>query len=203
MGGTATTTAARSAITTRTVATRAVTATATTTTRTLRVTLTGLARLTALRAVTVTARTTATTTTATAAAGLFLRTHGVGIELDTLDLLLGALTLLLLSTADEEVLLGLVTGESLALGELLGGTLVGLTDGKLAKGSLLLSELGKVLVVSLALGSLGLGRGVVGCASLTVGDEGITLGVDWGRNGGVETFLLFLLSDSLTSVLVG
>lgn len=131
-----------------------------------------------------------------------MRTHGVGVELNALNLLLGALALLLLSTADEEVLLGRVTGESLALRELLGGTLVGLTDGKRTQSSLLLGELGEVLVVTLALGSLGLSRGVVGSASLSVGDEGITLGVDWGRNGGVETLLLFLLGDSCTSFLI-
>lgn len=91
---------------------------------------------------------------------------------DVKDVLSLALLLLLLlaARADNEVLL-LAAGESLALRELLGSTLVGLADLDVAgDGGLLLELLGKVLLVGL---DLVLGGGdLLGGNTLSVNGSG-------------------------------
>lgn len=84
---------------------------------------------------------------------------------------------MLLATGASEVLL-LHAVDGLALGELLGGALVGLADGEagVTKSLALLGQVGKVLVVGLALVLLGLLSG----GALSVG--GLVLGLS-GSNG--------------------
>jgi hypothetical protein len=88
----------------------------------------------------------------------------------------------------EVVLLFLVAGEGLALGELLAGALVGLAHGEVAAQlELLLGLLGEVVFVALVL--------VLGLFLLDV--------VGWWGNVRVETLGLFGLSDGLAGLLIG
>jgi hypothetical protein len=149
-------------------------------------------------AATTTAFTTATTTVATAASTASTLTgrgseHAVTIELDV-DLLLAlALTLGLGTLAGHVGLLLFLTGQGLALGELLAAALVGLADVLGSKGELLLGLLDEVGGVGLAL-VFRLGLGLV----LALG--GISYGVLLlGLGDGLSGLLVFELSVAVVS----
>ena len=126
---------------------------------------------------------TAAPTTTTALAGRGSK-HAVAIELDV-DLLLAlALTLGLGTLAGHVGLLLFLTGQSLAFGELLAATLVGLADVLGGEGELLLSLLDEV--------------GSVGLAPVFRLRLGLVLAL--GSIG--DSVLLFGLGDGLASLLV-
>lgn len=66
---------------------------------------------------------------------------------------------------------------------------------------LLLCDFGKVLIVALGL-DLGLGLFFWNGVGGGIWCPYFTIGVDWWWNGGVETILLFFLSNGLTGFLV-
>lgn len=147
----------------------------------------------------------ATTTLATAASSLTTTTsasttltrrrgeHTIAIELDV-DLFLAlTFTLGLGSLAGHVGLLLFLTGHSLALGEFLAATLVGLADVLSSKGKLLLSLLNKVGSVGLApVFRLRLGL-VLGLSSIS---DSVLL---FGLCNGLASFLVFELSVAVVA----
>lgn len=145
------------------------------------------------------ATTLATTTTGTTTAAVTSVRGGVVLAVQGKSVLgLVLLGAVLLAGGTGEVLL-LHTLDGLALRELLAGTLVGLADGEaVATESLaLLGEVGKVLVVGLALVLLGLGSG---SRTVRAGAESRV----GGASVGSEASLVLSLggSNSVTSLLV-
>ena len=146
---------------------------------------------TATSTVTTATGTIATATASTATAGS-AATGRVGLDpglVNVEEVLLLALTgtLGLAARASNEFLAGLVTGKSLAFGELLGAAFVGLANLQRAvvQGSLLLQLLGEVLLVRLGL--------VLGLGDLLLADRGV---ID------DDTFALFLAGVSEATSLV-